>query len=63
MALPEDMLFVELAKVVDDWLWHSGTIGNRPELELDYFYRLVVGNVKDKMESITGDGESIVWCC
>jgi hypothetical protein len=25
---------VELAKVVDDWLWHSGMIGNKPSLGL-----------------------------
>jgi hypothetical protein len=35
VALPEDMLFVELAKVENDWLWHSDMIGNKPELGLD----------------------------
>jgi hypothetical protein len=60
VALLEDMLFVELAKVVDDWLWYSSMISNRLGLELDCFDRLVVENVKGKMESIADDGESIV---
>jgi hypothetical protein len=29
------MLFVELAKVENDWLWQSDMIGNKPELGLD----------------------------
>jgi hypothetical protein len=62
VALLEDMLFVELAKVMDDWLWHSGMIGNKPRLELGCFGRLVVGNVKRMMENITGGGEPIAWC-
>jgi hypothetical protein len=61
MALPKDMLFVELAKDLDDWLLRSGMIVNRSGLELDCFDRLVVGNVKDKMKSIARDGESIAW--
>jgi hypothetical protein len=62
VALLEDMLFVELAKVMDDWLWHSGMIGNKPRLGLGCFGRLVVGNVKGMMENITGGGEPIAWC-
>jgi hypothetical protein len=54
------MLFVELAKVVGDWLWYSSMISNRLGLELDCFDRLVVENAKGKMESIADDGESIV---
>jgi hypothetical protein len=56
------MLFVELVKVVDDWLWHSDMIDNRSGLGLDSFDRLVVENAKGKMQSIIGDGESIAWC-
>jgi hypothetical protein len=59
VALPEDMLFVELAKVVVDWLWRSGMIGNKPGLGLGYFGRLVVGDAKGKMVSIVGGGVPI----
>jgi hypothetical protein len=37
VALLEDMLFVELEKVVDGWLWHSDMIGNKPGLGLGCF--------------------------
>jgi hypothetical protein len=50
---------VKLTKVVNGWLWHSGMIGNRSELGLGYFSRLIVGNVKYKMENIAGGGEPI----
>jgi hypothetical protein len=53
------MLFVELAEVVDDWLWRSGMIDNKPGLGLSCFGRLMVGSVKDKMEYITSGGEPI----
>jgi hypothetical protein len=59
VALLEDMLIVELMKVVDGWLWHSGMIGNKSELGLGCFGRLAVGNTKGKMENIAGDGEPI----
>jgi hypothetical protein len=59
VALSEDMLFVELAEVVDDWLWRSGMIDNKPGLGLSCFGRLMVGSVKDKMEYITSGGEPI----
>jgi hypothetical protein len=59
VALLENKLFVELAKVVGDWLWHSGMIGNKPGLGLGCFGTLVVKSVKGRMESIAGDGESI----
>jgi hypothetical protein len=32
MVLVEGMLFVELAEVVDGWLWHSGMTGSMPEV-------------------------------
>jgi hypothetical protein len=53
------MLFVDLAKVMSDWLWHSGTIGKKPRLGLGCFGRLVVRSVKGRMESITGGGKPI----
>jgi hypothetical protein len=48
------MLFVELAKVVDDWLWHSGGIDSMPEVGLAYFGKLVVERAQDRMENIAG---------
>jgi hypothetical protein len=59
VALPEDILFVELEKVVDGWLWRSDMIGNKPRLEIGCFGRLAVGNVKGKMENIAGGREPI----
>jgi hypothetical protein len=59
VALSEDMLFVDSAKVMSDWLWHSGTIGKKPRLGLGCFGRLVVRSVKGRMESITGGGKPI----
>jgi hypothetical protein len=41
VVLTEGMLFVELANVEDGWLWYNGRIGIRPELEFDYFGKLV----------------------
>jgi hypothetical protein len=35
--------------------------GNKPELWLGYFGRLVVERAKDKMENIPGGGEPIAW--
>jgi hypothetical protein len=35
VELSEDMLFVELVKIVGGWLGRSGMIGNRLELGLD----------------------------
>jgi hypothetical protein len=58
-ALLEDMLFVELAKVVGGWFWHSDMIGNRLKVGLDYFGRIAMGNVKGKMENIAGGVEPI----
>jgi hypothetical protein len=33
---------MELAKVVDGWLWHSGMIGNKPRLGVNCFGRFAV---------------------
>jgi hypothetical protein len=62
VALPGGMLFMELTKVEDNWLWCSCMIGNKPKLGLSYFGRLAVGKGKCKMESIVGGGEPIAWC-
>jgi hypothetical protein len=55
------MLFVELAKAEDDWLWHNDIIGNKRELEFGCFGRLVMEKVKGKMGSIGGRGHYMVW--
>jgi hypothetical protein len=60
--LLEDMLFVELAKVVDDWLWCSGRIGNMLEAGLGCFGKLTVERVKDRMESIVVSEGPTAWC-
>jgi hypothetical protein len=54
------MLFVELVKIADDWLWHSGRIGNMPDL--GYFGNLVVERAKDRIENIIGSEGPIAWC-
>jgi hypothetical protein len=35
------MLFVELVKAENCWLWHSGRIDNKPELGFGCFGKLV----------------------
>jgi hypothetical protein len=50
------MLFVELAKVVDDWMWHSGRIGNMPEVRLACSGKLAVERAKDRMENMVVRG-------
>jgi hypothetical protein len=61
VALLEGILFVELVKVEDDWLWCSDMIGNKLELGLGYFRRLAVERVNGKIESIGGGGGPIAW--
>jgi hypothetical protein len=58
VVLTEVMLFSELVKVEDDWLWHNGRIGSMPEVD---FGKLVV-EVKDRMENIASDAEPIAYC-
>jgi hypothetical protein len=57
----EGMLFVELAKDEDDWLWHSGMTGNMPEHGLGCFGRHAVEKAKGKMGSIGGGEEPTAW--
>jgi hypothetical protein len=56
------MLFVELAKVMYDWLWRSGRIGNMLEVGFGYFGKLVVERVNGRMENIAGTEGSNAWC-
>jgi hypothetical protein len=49
----------KLAEIEDGWLWCSDMIGNKPELELGYFGRLIVERAKGKMENIASSGELI----
>jgi hypothetical protein len=53
------MLFVELAKVEDDWLWRSGMTGNMPEVGFGYFGRLGLENVEGRTGNIAGDVKPI----
>jgi hypothetical protein len=53
----EDRLFVGLAKVENDWLWHSGRIGNTMEFERGCFSMCVVEKAKDSMGSIAASEE------
>jgi hypothetical protein len=62
-VLAEVTLFVELAKVERDWLWHNGRIGSMSKIGFDYFGKLVVEKVKDRMENNAGGAEPIAWCC
>jgi hypothetical protein len=56
VVLPNDMLFVELAEADDDWLSRNDMTGNKSELGLGYFGRLVVEKVKGRMDCIGGGG-------
>jgi hypothetical protein len=62
VALAKHMLFVELAKVEGDWLWHSGMTSNMPEVGFAYFSRTVLESVEGRMGNITGYVEPIAWC-
>jgi hypothetical protein len=58
VVLLEGMLFAELAKVDDEWLWYNGRIGSMLEVG---FGKLVV-EAKDRMENIADDAGPIAWC-
>jgi hypothetical protein len=62
VALVKGMLFVELTKVEDGWLWHNDRIGSMPEVGFDCFDKLVVEKVNDRMGNIVGGEEPIAWC-
>jgi hypothetical protein len=56
------MLFVELVKVEDGWLWSSGMTGSMPGVRFDCYDRLVAENVRGRMGNIAGGGEPTAWC-
>jgi hypothetical protein len=56
------MLYVELANVTGDWMWHSGRIDNMPEVRLGWFDKLMLEKVNDKLGNIGGGGWLIAWC-
>jgi hypothetical protein len=62
VALAEGMLSIELVKVEDDWLGHSGMTSNMPKVGFGYFGRLGLENAEGGMGNIAGDAEPIAWC-
>jgi hypothetical protein len=56
------MLSVKLADAMNGWLWHNGKIDSMPEVVFDWFGRLGVKQVNDRMESITDGEGSTAWC-
>jgi hypothetical protein len=61
VELARGMLYVELVKVVDGWLWRNDRIDNIPVVGLGYFGKLVVTRVKDTMKNTTDTEGSIAW--
>jgi hypothetical protein len=55
------MLFVELMKAMDGWLWCNSRIDNMLEFGLGYSGKLVVERAKDMMENTTNSEGLIVW--
>jgi hypothetical protein len=56
------MLFVELAKVEDGWLWRSDRTGNKPELELGCFGKFVGERAKGRMENTNCEAMANALC-
>jgi hypothetical protein len=56
------MLFLELVKVVGDWLWRNGRFDNMSELGPSYLDGFMAEIAKDRMACIGGEGEPIMWC-
>jgi hypothetical protein len=56
------MLFEELVKVADDWLWRNGRIGSMLEVGLGCSDSVVVKKMKDMMENVAGGEKLIAWC-
>jgi hypothetical protein len=50
------MLSVELVKAVDDFAWRNDRIDNTPNVEFDWFDKLVLEKAKDRMGNIGGGG-------
>jgi hypothetical protein len=53
---------VELAKVENGWLWHSGMTGSMPRVGFCCYDRLVAKIAKGRMANIAGGEEPIAWC-
>jgi hypothetical protein len=62
VAPVKGMLFVQLVKVEDDWLWHSGMTCCMPGVGFGCYDRLVAESVKGRMGNIAGGGEPTAWC-
>jgi hypothetical protein len=56
------MLFVKLAKAVDDWWWCNDKIGNIPELGYSCLGKFVMGGAKGWMESTGYEAVAIALC-
>jgi hypothetical protein len=61
VELAEGILSVELAKVVDGWLWHNDRIDNMSKVGFGCFGKLVVERANDRMENIIGSEGPIAW--
>jgi hypothetical protein len=57
VALAKGMLSVELAKVDDCWLWHSGMTGCMPGDGFGCYDMFMAESTKGRMGSIAGGGE------
>jgi hypothetical protein len=62
VVLAEGMLFMELAKAKDGWLWHSGMIDNKPKLRLGSFGKFVVETAKGRIENIDCEAVANALC-
>jgi hypothetical protein len=62
IELAKDMLFMELTKGEGDWLWHSGTIGNKSKLGLGCLGEFVMERAKGIMENTGYDVMPIALC-
>jgi hypothetical protein len=68
VGLVVDILSTELVggtlsgEFVGGWLWRNGWTDSMLEVELDWLDKIMLGKVKDKMESIADNGGSTTWC-
>jgi hypothetical protein len=62
VILTEGMVFAELAKVEDSWLWCNDRIDSMLKVGFDCFGMLVVDEANDRKENTAGGEEPIAWC-
>jgi hypothetical protein len=62
VELAEGMLFVELMKTGDDWLWHSDRTDNKPELFLGCLGEFVAEKVRGRTKNIGYEVMPIALC-